>query len=76
MPSGSSAVRAAPISLPSSMAPVVSMVTEAISGTCTPAAAMARLAPITAALACSRSWHVSITIASTPPRSRPAALRW
>jgi len=54
-PSGSSAARAAPISLPSSMAPVVSMVTEAISTTCAPAADIARLVPITAALACSRS---------------------
>ena len=76
MPSGSSAARAAPISLPSSIAPVVSMVTEVISSTSAPAAAIARFAPMTAALACSRSWQVSITIASTPPRSSPATFCW
>ena len=41
-----------------------------------PAAATARLAPTMAALAWSRSWQVSTTIASTPPRSRPETLRW
>ena len=34
---------------------------------------MARRAPMMAALACSRSWQVSTMMASTPPRSRPAA---
>jgi hypothetical protein len=67
---------AAPISLPSSIAPVVSIVTDAISATLAPASAMARFTPMMAALACSRSWQVSTTIASTPPRSRPAALLW
>ena len=76
MPSGSSAVSAAPISLPSSMEPVVSMVTWAISGRSLAAAAIARRAPMIAAFACSRSWQVSTTIASTPPRSSPATLRW
>jgi len=55
---------------------VVSIVTDAISATLAPASAMARFAPMMAALACSRSWQVSTTIASTPPRSRPAALPW
>ena len=39
-----------------------------------PAAARARLAPLTAALICSGSWQVSIRIASTPPATRPRAL--
>ena len=80
MPSGSSAVSAAPISEPSSIAPVVSMVTWAISmmsaPDCAAAAAIARRAPMIAALAWSRSWQVSTISASAPPRSRPAALAW
>ncbi len=76
MPSGSSADSAAPISVPSSIAPVVSMVTETISIMSPPAAAIARFAPMTAALAWSRSWQVSTTSASAPPRSKPAALAW
>ena len=76
MPSGSSAVSAAPISDPSSMAPVVSIVTWAISMMSAPAASMARRAPMIAALACSRSWQVSTISASVPPRSRPSALTW
>jgi hypothetical protein len=76
MRSGASAVRAAPISLPSSMDPVVSIVTCAITGTSRPASVIARRMPITAALACSRSWLVSTTNASTPPCSSPAAFRW
>ena len=59
IPNGSSAVRAAPISLPSSIVPVVSTVTWHISAASDPAAFSARFAPITAALACSRSWAVS-----------------
>jgi hypothetical protein len=76
IPSGSSAVSAAPISLPSSMVPVVSIVTCAISTMSVPASAMARLAPMIAALVCSRSWQVSMMSASAPPRSRPAAFCW
>ena len=38
-----------------------------------PAAASARLEPITAAFACKRSWDVSIRMTSTPPSSRPRA---
>ena len=76
MPSGSRAVRAAPISLPSSIAPVVSMVTWAMSGSSVPAAVIARRAPMTAALAWSRSWLVSMMIASAPPLIRPAAPTW
>ncbi len=67
MPSGSSAVSAAPTSEPSSMVPVVSTVMCTISGRSTPAARMARLAPSTAALVCSRSWLVSTSTASMPP---------
>ena len=80
MPSGSSAVSAAPISEPSSIVPVVSMVTWAISMMSAPAwaaqAVIARRAPTIAALAWSRSWQVSTISASAPPRSRPAALAW
>ncbi len=76
MPSGSSAVSAAPISEPSSIVPVVSTVTEQISGRFTPAAVMARREPIRAALTWSRSCMVSTTRASAPPAISPAALAW
>ena len=49
------ATRAAPISLPTSMRPVVSIVTCTCNGTLRPAAFIARRQPIIAALACSRS---------------------
>ena len=69
-----SAVRAAPISEPSSMVPVCSIVTWSWSGTWRPTAAMARRAPMTAALAASRSKWVSVMSRSTPPSSRPRAM--
>ena len=72
MPSGSRAVSAAPISEPSSMVPVVSTVTCTMIGTWMPDAVIARLAPRTADLVCSRSWQVSIITASMPPSSMPA----
>ena len=50
-----SAASAAPISVPSSMRPVVSIVTCTCSGTTRPSAAIARRAPIIAAFAWSRS---------------------
>ena len=56
----SSTVRAAPISVPGSMRPVSSMVTWACSGTKRPRAAMARRAPLMAALTESMSNCVSI----------------
>jgi hypothetical protein len=62
-PSGSIAVSAAPISLPSSIVPVVSTVTWVITGTRRPSASIARRRPNTAALTCSRSWQVSTTSA-------------
>ena len=40
-----------------------------------PAAAIARLAPMIAALACSRSWQVSMIRPCAPPAISPAALR-
>ena len=52
---GSRAVSAAPISVPGSIRPVSSMVTWTCSGTRRPAATMARLAALMAALAWSRS---------------------
>ena len=55
MPSGSSAVSAAPISEPSSIVPVVSTVTLTRIGTFRPCACMARWLASTAALACNRS---------------------
>ena len=55
MPSGSRAVRAAPISLPSSIMPVVSIVTCAMISAPGAMSAAARLAPMIAALAWSRS---------------------
>ena len=65
---------AAPISLPTSMRPVVSIVTWTCSGTSRPAAAIARRQPIIAALTCSRSMHVSMRNRSTPPEEQPAGL--
>ena len=72
MPSGSSEVSAAPISVPSSMVPVVSTVTCTMSGRSRPASSRARFAPSVAALVCSRSCDVSINTASTPPAMRPS----
>ena len=76
MPSAAIEVSAAPISLPSSSVPVVSTVTWTISGSSTPAAAIARLAPSTADLPWSRSWVVSTIRASAPPSMRPATSSW
>ncbi len=76
MPSGSSAVSAAPISVPSSIVPVVSIVTWAMIRASGASSATARRAPTMAALAWSRSWQVSMISASAPPRSRPSALTW
>ena len=73
MPSGCSAVSAAPMSDPSSIVPVVSMVTCEMIGNRRPAAAMPSWHPRTAALTCSRSWLVSIRYASAPPRASPSA---
>ena len=70
-PSGSIAVSAAPISLPSSIVPVVSTVTWVMIGTRRPSARIAALRPSTAALTCSRSWQVSTTSASLPPAISP-----
>ena len=76
MPSGSSAVSAAPISEPSSIVPVVSTVTCTITGRSRPAWRSARLAPRAAALVCSRSCEVSISTASMPPASIPSTCAW
>ncbi len=71
MPRASSAVRAAAVSEPSSIVPVVSTVIWAKTGT-SRVPIMARWAPTIAALACNRSCAVSISTASTPPASIPA----
>ncbi len=76
MPSGSSAVSAAPISEPTSIVPVVSTVTWTITGRSAPAARSARFAPTTADFACSRSCAVSMRMASTPPAIMPRACAW
>lgn len=76
MPRGSRAVRAAPISEPSSMVPVVSNAIETSRGTSTPVASMARRAPRMEDLVWSRSCVVSTIRASAPPASRPSALAW
>lgn len=75
MPSGSRAVSAAPISEPSSIVPVVSTVTETMTGRLAPVASRARRAPITDALVWSRSWVVSTSNASAPPAIIPSAFR-
>ncbi len=75
--SGRSAPRApsaAPISLPSSIVPVCSIVTCSWSGTSRPSAAIARRAPMTAALAASMSKWVSVMSRSAPPSNRPRAI--
>ena len=71
MPSGSSAVSAAPISEPMSMVPVVSTVTWTMIGMRLPSCRMASLTPLTAARVCSRSWQVSMRKQSAPPSSMP-----
>ena len=53
------------------MVPVVSTVTVTSSGRSTPAAAIARFAPMIAAFACSRSCAVSTSTASAPPSTSP-----
>ncbi len=70
------AASAAGISVPSSMVPVVSMVTWAMTGSRLPVATKARRAPITAALICSRSWQVSTIRASEPPAINPSICSW
>lgn len=76
IPSGSRAVSAAPISEPRSMVPVVSTVTEQITGRLAPVASRARRAPSTAAFVWRRSWVVSTMRASAPPSIMPSALLW
>ena len=75
MPSGSSAVSAAPISEPSSIVPVVSTVTEQISGN-PPSGVQGPAGAQIEALVCSRSWVVSTSSASAPPAIRPSAFFW
>ena len=65
--------RAAPISLPTSIRPVVSIVTWTCSGTARPADFIARRQAIIAALTWRRSMHVSMRNRSTPPSRSPAA---
>ena len=73
MPSGSSAVSAAPISDPSSIVPVVSTVTCTMIGIRRSSSSIAMWQPRTAALDCRMSWQVSMRKASAPPSSMPRA---
>lgn len=58
------------------MVPVVSTVTEQITGRLAPVASSARRAPMMEALVWSRSWVVSISRASAPPAIMPSAFCW
>ena len=69
----SRAVRAAPISEPTSMRPVVSTVTCTMIGIVRPSAAIARRQAFIAALPWSRSITVSMRNTSVPPASKPRA---
>jgi len=73
----SSAVSAAPISVPTSMRPVVSTVTCTMIGigADSPARFIAARAPLIAALAWSRSYTVSTSSTSTPPAISPSTWR-
>ena len=73
MPSGSIAVRAAPISEPMSMVPVVSTVTSTKIGSLVPVSRIARRQPLIAALVWSKSCEVSTKNASEPPLIKPMA---
>ena len=75
-PRASRVERAAPISEPSSMVPVVSTVTLTRIGRSTPSLTRARFVAITAALACRRSWQVSICTASMPPAIMASTWAW
>ena len=71
--SASSVVSAQAMSEPSSIAPVVSMVTLAMTGRRAPVSAKASSMAPSAAFACSRSWQVSTLSASMPPSISPSA---
>ncbi len=72
--SASTIVAAAAMSAPTSRLPVVSIVTWTRIGVSLCASSRARLAPLTAALTCSGSWQVSMTMASTAAGDQPGAL--
>ena len=69
--SASSVVTAAAMSLPTSIVPVVSMVTVQKIGTSRPSSAIASRAALMAILTCRMSWQVSMFRQSTPPAIRP-----
>ena len=73
-PSASTMVAAAAMSAPTSRLPVVSTVTWTRIGVSRPASSRARLAPLTAALICSGSWHVSMMIRVDRAGDQPGAL--
>ena len=61
------------MSEPTSIVPVVSIVTDTIRGRRSPAALKASSMPCRAALICSTSWQVSTIKRSTSPANRPSA---
>ena len=75
MGKGSRMVTTAAVSAPTNMAPVVSMVTDTITGNRRPTAAMASSRPWRPALICNTSWQVSSSSRSTPPSINPLACR-
>ena len=63
----------AAMSVPTSIVPVVSMVTDTISARRSPEASNASSMPCSAALICSTSWQVSTMNRSTSPAINPSA---
>ena len=70
---GSRAARAAATSVPTSIVPVFSIVSDTITGTSRFIASRVSKQATTAVLTCSRSWHVSMISRSTPASTRARA---
>ena len=73
MGNGSKIATTAAMSEPTSIVPVVSIVTLTIRGRRWPVLAKAASMPCRAALICSTSWQVSTMNRSTSPANRPSA---
>ena len=73
MGNGSKIATTAAISEPTNMVPVVSMVTDTMSGRRSPQDSKAASIPCKAALICNTSWQVSTMIRSTFPAISPSA---
>ncbi len=70
---GSRAARAAATSVPTSIVPVFSIVSDTMTGTSRFIASRVSKQETTAILTCSRSWHVSMISRSTPASTRARA---